>query len=73
MAPYQQRVIDEKHDLDAKVKSLQAFADTETFISLDPQEQARLHLQFYLMRGYSDVLSERIEAFPLAHPSKEQP
>lgn len=63
MEPYQQRVVDEKRELDVKTKALESFASTKVFGSLDPQEQARLHLQFYLMRGYSEVLSERIEGF----------
>ena len=63
MEPYQQRVVDEKRELDVKTKALESFASTKVFESLDPQEQARLHLQFYLMRGYSEVLSERIEGF----------
>ena len=61
--PHQQRVIEEKSDLDAKRSKLAAFLYTGTFESLDSAERERLEKQLRLMTGYSDVLAERIATF----------
>ena len=66
MKPYQERVVNEKFDLQVKLKALEDFANGDAFEKLPPQEQARLHLQGYLMRGYIEVLEERIDAFDAA-------
>jgi len=63
-SPHQQRVIAEKVLLDSKVDALNSFIEINPlFNSLDSSEQERLERQSYIMRQYSDVLSERIKAF----------
>lgn len=61
--PHQQRVIDEKAELDDRRSKLAAFLYTGTFEALDAAERERLEKQLRLMTSYSDVLGERIEAF----------
>jgi hypothetical protein len=65
MAPYQQRVIDEKRELDARTRKLSVFIESSAqFIMLDVAEQERMRKQCELMCEYSKTLGERIEAFP---------
>lgn len=64
MQPYQQRVVDEKADLDEKAKKLSDFIGTsEVFLTLDPAEQERLKEQCEVMWQYSEILGARIAAF----------
>jgi len=63
MQPHQQRVVDEKAELDEKLTKLDAFGRTPLFASLPPDEQGRLNRQHSLMEQYSAVLGERIAAF----------
>ncbi len=67
LAPHIQRVVDEKDALDEKLTKL------DTFIQMNPllrqcseAEQDRLRRQSSIMHDYSDVLGERISAFPVA-------
>lgn len=63
MLPHQQRVVDEKTELDDKLTKLTAFFSNSIFLNLDSAEQVRLQTQAKHMQGYSDVLGERIVAF----------
>lgn len=63
MQPYQQRVADEKDELDEKLHALENFIDSPKFLELDRGERQRLTRQATLMAQYSDVLGERIDAF----------
>lgn len=63
LAPHQQRVINEKRELDEKREKLGEFKNTALFASLPWQEQERLNTQAHIMTMYSAVLSERILAF----------
>lgn len=63
LQPHQQRVIDEKTELDTKLTKLKAFPNTNIFKSLPKEEQDRLGRQVLYMQDYSDVLGERIAAF----------
>lgn len=63
MQPHQQRVVNEKAELDDKLHKLEAFKGTEIYAGLTNGEQHRLHAQSLAMRVYSDVLAERIAAF----------
>ncbi len=65
MQPHQQRVVDEKTELDEKLTKLATFLSTERFKSLPSDEQGRLSRQHYLMVQYSTVLHDRIMAFPV--------
>ena len=63
MQPHQQRVVDEKKELDAKLEKLMAFIRGPIFQTLESGEQERLTRQSKLMDQYSGVLAERIEVF----------
>lgn len=60
---FQQRVVDEKTDLDEKIEKLYAFLQGKIYPELPVPEQKRLKAQVTWMRKYSSVLGERIEAF----------
>ena len=63
MAPHQQRVVDEKTELDSKLKKLDTFGRTEFYGTLPADEQGRLNRQHSVMEEYSRILGERIAAF----------
>jgi len=65
LAPHQQRVVDEKRDLDEKLKKLTAFISSESFATIvqDDDERGRLVCQEEIMKDYSAVLAERIAEF----------
>ena len=64
MQPHQQRVVDEKAELDRKAVALSAFiGHSSTFPSLPFEEQTRLREQNDVMWKYSEILGARIEAF----------
>ncbi len=63
MQPHQQRVVDEKTELDEKRQKLGEFKSTDLFASLPWQEQERLNTQAHIMTMYSSVLGERIANF----------
>lgn len=64
MAPHQQRVVDEKSDLDEKIAKLHAFIEGNDFFrTLPSDEQERLRQQRLAMTVYSDILGERIQHF----------
>lgn len=64
MQPHQQRVIDEKTALDTKLESLRGFFTNAIFITLPSEEKERLCRQENAMADYSEILGERIAAFP---------
>ena len=65
MQPHQQRVMDEKAELDKKATALSEFiGNSPIFQTLDPAEQERLKEQNDVMWQYSEILGARIEAFP---------
>ena len=63
MLPHQQRVVDEKTELDTKREKLDEFKNMDAFARLPWQEQERLNTQAHIMTMYSAVLGERIAAF----------
>ncbi len=64
MQPHQQRVVDEKNELDKKANALSEFiAHSPIFEGLDPEEQERLRDQNDVMWRYSEILGERIANF----------
>lgn len=63
MLPHQQRVVDEKSDLDTKILALKKFIDGELFGSIRPPEQHMLREQLTHMKNYSYVLEKRIKFF----------
>lgn len=65
MQPHQQRVVDEKKELDDKLNKLKAFIEANPiFKALPEDERGRLGRQFDVMAEYSSILSQRIVAFP---------
>lgn len=63
LQPHQQRVVDEKRELDERLEKLNAFFRTPAFHGLEGAEQGRLGRQAGIMMQYSAVLAERIAAF----------
>lgn len=65
MAPHQERVVNEKAELDEKLQKLSAFTTMQnaTFEGLPHAEKDRLIRQRGIMEQYSAVLAERIAAF----------
>ncbi len=68
MEPWQVRVIEEKKELDEKLKRLVAFRGgrlerSPAFLHLDKDERCRLTRQMLIMQDYSDVLEDRIAVF----------
>jgi hypothetical protein len=63
MRPHQQRVVDERIELESRRIKLQSFLGTPIFAELDAAEQIRLREQADAMNAYSDILAERIAAF----------
>lgn len=61
--PFQQRVINEKSELDARLDKLIPFLSSDTCHSLPFGERGRLKRQADVMREYSNILGERIAAF----------
>lgn len=64
MQPHQQRVVDEKTELDKKANALSQFIGVNPiFEDIDPDEQDRLREQCEVMWQYSEILGKRIAAF----------
>ena len=63
---YQNRVIDEKNDLDGKIERLVVFLSVEEMAEhkeTTPDEKEKLNRQIKIMKDYSQVLGERIAEF----------
>lgn len=63
LLPHQQRVVDEKTELDAKRASLETFLTSKTFRELDEKGQILLINQCSTMHTYSMYLAQRIALF----------
>ena len=64
LQPHQQRVVDEKSELDKKAMALSNFiGKSHVFETLDQAEQERLKEQNEVMWQYSEILGARIAAF----------
>lgn len=64
LQPHQQRVVDEKAELDTKATALSKFiGESPIYPTLDAAEQERLKEQCELMWQYSEILGARIGAF----------
>lgn len=63
MQPYQQRVVDERAELEDKISKLAAFRKTDLHKSLDAVDRELLKQQFRAMMRYSNILGERIVRF----------
>lgn len=63
LAPHQQRVVDEKAELDGRLSKLIQFMGGDIFKGLDAAERNRMTAQAAAMSMYSFALGERIAAF----------
>lgn len=63
MEAFQERVVEEKRELDEKLTALCEFIKSEQFRTLSADEHGRMNVQQALMAYYSQVLGDRIEAF----------
>lgn len=63
LQPHQQRVVDEKAELDERLLNLSKFMGQDIFCCLPLGERSRLTNQQALMRALSDVLADRIANF----------
>jgi hypothetical protein len=63
LQPHQQRVVDERQELNLKIDKLTAFLAGPIFTSLPSDEQLRLTRQHAVMTEYSGILTERIAHF----------
>lgn len=60
---YQDRVIEEKSQLDEKIAKLRVFIGGKTYLDLDGNDQILLNRQLGIMEQYSEVLDDRIKYF----------
>lgn len=66
MQPHQQRVVDEKAELDEKIAKLRIFInENPAYLQLPQAEALLMHDQISAMARYSDVLGQRISIFTL--------
>jgi hypothetical protein len=64
MLDFQQRVVDEKTELDSKIDKLKAFiVNNPVYKTLPPDEQALLNQQYDCMVEYAMILGQRIQKF----------
>ena len=63
MKDFQQRVVDEKCDLDEKIERLDEFLYTDIFAKLNDGDRGLLQAQYIIMSNYSGILQSRIEGF----------
>ena len=63
MKQHEQRVVDEKKELDEKIAALDAFLEGPVFPTLPNQDQDLLIDQVSTMDDYSDILARRIQRF----------
>ncbi|BBC78342.1 Hypothetical protein KNT65_gp151 [Escherichia phage EcS1] len=62
-APYQQRVVEERDELNIKVRALMTFVASAAFDNVNPQERIRMQLQLDAMQAYENCLDDRIANF----------
>ena len=63
MESYQERVIEEKQELDDRIDKLESFLLSGRAGAVVEDEIQRMNRQCAAMKEYSDVLGERIDAF----------
>lgn len=68
MKPYQERVLQERDDLEARINKLHEFTlfgAIKHNVILPDSEMCRLRMQLRVMELYLTILDERIENFPV--------
>lgn len=66
MSPHQQRVVDEKAELDGRIERLASFLRSERAFNVEQMEALRLERQLDLMEQLSELLGDRISNFEVA-------
>ena len=66
LKPHEERVVQEKADLDEKLVKLRDFMRKDTFATLPSEDQWLLRMQHDAMDQYSRVLGLRIARFTMA-------
>lgn len=59
----QDRIADEKKELDIKIEALNEFINGEDFQRLDMKTTLILQMQLCVMEEYSDILRKRLDTF----------
>lgn len=72
LQPWQQRVIDERKELDQKRAALDAFVLSPAFEALAIPDRLLMRYQQHHMAQYSGVLGQRIARFELKNAAGEQ-
>ena len=62
---YQDRLFNEKSELDKKIEKLSVFLGSEKFNCVDGDEQKMLRRQLSVMIEYSSILAHRISKFSI--------
>ena len=65
MKPHEQRVVEEKAELDTRLGNLIPFLSSDTCHALPFDERNRLKRQAVVMSEYSTILGERVAAIGL--------
>lgn len=63
LKPYQERVVDEKQELDERIEKLRVFFNTDTFQELADRDKYLLVQQSGVMTTLSRILGDRIARF----------
>ena len=63
LLPHQQRVVDERQELEERLTKLRQFLGTEICLGLPFDERSLLVRQERVMTEYSDILADRINLF----------
>jgi hypothetical protein len=63
LQPHQERVVEEKKDLDTKIDKLKDFIEGPIHSTLPEEEKTRMATQLHHMKEYATVLGHRIAAF----------
>jgi hypothetical protein len=72
LPPYQQRVVEEKTQLDERIKKLEAFCGSEEHSKLSSETINVLARQRRAMLEYSLILHERIAMFERINPPQSE-
>lgn len=65
LKPYQQRVVEELRELEAKVHKLACFVHSNPFWDLPDEDQLLLQEQLKAMNEYEHILRLRVQRFGL--------
>jgi len=60
MSDFIQRLVEEQTELKEKIIKLEDFMFGENFSKIDPQQQKLLKIQIFCMKGYHEVLMQRL-------------